>query len=94
MKAAGGDKRGKQSAALRIHADEDYPLVDLRVDDHPEPLTELRRLHEKSLERFVPFVACLPGRGRPSGTTERALIEAHIEQFHAQLRRSREATST
>ena len=92
--AAGGDKRGKQSAALRIHADEDYPLVDLRVDDHPEPLTELRRLHEKSLERFVPFVACLPGRGRPSGTTERALIEAHIEQFHAQLRRSREATST
>ena len=42
--AAGGDKRGKQAAALRIHADEDYPQLDLRVDDHAEPLAELRRL--------------------------------------------------
>ena len=36
--AAGGDKRGKQSAALRIHDGEDYPLYDLRVDDHADPL--------------------------------------------------------
>jgi len=35
---AGGDKRGKQSAALRIHADEDYLQLDLRVDDHEDPL--------------------------------------------------------
>ena len=48
---AGGDKRGKQAAALRIHGDEDYPSLDLRVDDHEEPLAELRRLYEKSLER-------------------------------------------
>ncbi|MDP1909921.1 MAG: DUF1028 domain-containing protein, partial [Hyphomicrobium sp.] len=32
--AAGGDKRGKQSAALRIHGDEDHAELDLRVDDH------------------------------------------------------------
>src|SRR5437773_4467350 len=44
--AAGGDKRGKQAAALRIHVDEDYPQLDLRVDDHAEPLAELRRLYE------------------------------------------------
>jgi len=79
---AGGDKRGKQSAALKIHHDEDYLQLDLRVDDHLDPLTELRRLYEVSLERFQPFLTCLPGRGRPSGITERAQIEATIEQFH------------
>ncbi len=36
--AAGGDKRGKQAAALRIQADEDYPQLDIRVDDHAEPV--------------------------------------------------------
>ena len=82
--AAGGDKRGKQSAALRVQRDEDYLSLDLRVDDHEEPFVELRRLYEKSQERFFPFVECLPGRGRPSGTIERPLIEAHIERFHAQ----------
>jgi len=46
----GGDLRGKQSAAIlvvsgtRSEAPWDQRLVDLRVDDHPEPLPELRRL--------------------------------------------------
>jgi uncharacterized Ntn-hydrolase superfamily protein len=80
---AGGDKRGKQSAALRIHADEDHPQLDLRVDDHPEPMAELQRLYEKSLERFQPFTACLPGRHDRTGLTDRAEIEARISQFHA-----------
>ena len=70
--AAGGDKRGKQAAALRIHTTEDYPFLDLRVDDHEDPVTELRRLYEKSLERFQLFVACLPSRARPAGITDRA----------------------
>ena len=30
--AAGGDKRGRQSAALRIFTTEEYPALDLRVD--------------------------------------------------------------
>lgn len=80
---AGGDKRGKQSAALKIQADEDYLQLDLRVDDHEDPLVELRRLYEVSLERYQPFLSCLPGRDRPAGITERAQIEATIEQFHA-----------
>jgi uncharacterized Ntn-hydrolase superfamily protein len=79
--AAGGDKRGKQSAALRIHADEDYLALDLRVDDHADPLPELRRLYAVSLERFQPFLSCLPGRGRPSGITDRTQIEAAIADF-------------
>jgi len=81
--AAGGDKRGRQSAALRIHGDEDHAELDLRVDDHAEPITELRRLHAVSLQRFQPFVACLAGRHDPVGELDRARIEARIEAFHA-----------
>jgi uncharacterized Ntn-hydrolase superfamily protein len=49
--AAGGDSRGRQSAALLVvERDGGYAglsdvVVDLRVDDHQEPLVELRRLH-------------------------------------------------
>jgi uncharacterized Ntn-hydrolase superfamily protein len=79
--AAGGDKRGKQAAALRIHADEDYPQLDLRVDDHEEPVQELQRLWRKSLERAQPFTACLAGRRDAVGVTDRSVIEARIERF-------------
>jgi uncharacterized Ntn-hydrolase superfamily protein len=51
--AAGGDVRGQQAAALRVvaatatgHPYRDR-LVDLRVDDHPESVAELRRVYEK-----------------------------------------------
>jgi len=54
--AAGGDTRGKQSAALIVvkkdcgvwlHND---VVLRLQVDDNPEPIAELRRLVEKALE--------------------------------------------
>ena len=60
---------------------EDYPALDLRVDDHPDPIVELRRLYEVSLERFQPFVACLPSHARPAGITDRAEIEREVERF-------------
>ncbi len=81
--AAGGDKRGKQSAALRIHGAEIYPELDMRVDDHLDPIVELHRLYQVSLERFQPFVACLAGRRDPVGLTDRVLIESSISRFHA-----------
>ena len=81
--AAGGDKRGKQAAALLIHGTEDYPFLSLRVDDHENPLKELRRLYDKSMERYQPFIACLPTRARPAGITDRTLIEAEIARFTA-----------
>ena len=49
--AAGGDKRGKQSAALLIYGEEEWSVLDLRVDDHSDPLTELERLEAVSRER-------------------------------------------
>jgi len=82
--AAGGDKRGKQAAALRIQGDEDHLELDLRVDDHAEPVRELQRLYEKSFERLQPFFTCLPGRHDPVGVTDRREIEARIERFRAE----------
>ncbi len=77
---AGGDKRGKQSAALLIQGEEDWPDLSLRVDDHPDPLAELDRLERVSRERFVPFMQFLPSHKDPVGTTDRESIEAGIQQ--------------
>ncbi len=76
--AAGGDKRGRQSAALLICSTEDYPELNLRVDDHPDPLAELERLYHKAHERFVPYLKCSPSKARPWGVLDRAVIEQEI----------------
>jgi uncharacterized Ntn-hydrolase superfamily protein len=76
--AVGGDKRGKQSAALLICSTEDYPDLNLRVDDHAEPLAELNRLYHKAHERFVPYLKCSPSKARPWGVLDRAVIEQEI----------------
>ncbi len=86
--AAGGDKRGKQAAALMIYSGQNYPTLDIRVDDHADPLAELRRLYDVSLQRFQPFVTCLPSRERPAGVIDRAVIDATIERFQRERRAS------
>ncbi len=78
--AAGGDKRGRQSAALLIHDGEDYPLLDLRVDDHTQPLVELARLEAVARERFVHFRRHMPRRAQPSGLIDRTGIDDMIAQ--------------
>jgi uncharacterized Ntn-hydrolase superfamily protein len=77
--AAGGDKRGRQSAALLIHGSEEWSDLDLRVDDHADPLAELGRLEAVSRERWVHFRQFIPTRGNPAGITDRAIIDAAIE---------------
>ena len=81
---AGGDKRGKQGAALLVHTEHDYPFLDLRVDDHAEPLQELKRLLAVSLERYQPFLSCLATDANYAGTTDRAKIDAEVARFHAE----------
>lgn len=76
--AAGGDKRGKQSAALIVFFKESYPDLDLRVDDAAEPVAELRRLYAKAQERFVPYLSCSPSQARPWGIFDREEIERRI----------------
>jgi uncharacterized Ntn-hydrolase superfamily protein len=77
--AAGGDKRGKQSAALLIYGEEQWSDLDLRVDDHTDPLAELERLERVSRERWVHFRKYLPTRKNPAGVTDRATIDAGID---------------
>jgi uncharacterized Ntn-hydrolase superfamily protein len=76
--AAGGDKRGKQSAALKICSKDPYPDLDIRTDDHPDPLAELRRLLVVSRERYAVMRRFLPGRDSSCGTYDRAIIDAAI----------------
>lgn len=50
--AAGGDKRGRQSAALYVVHQDIYPHLDLRVDHHDNPIAELRYLFEESRKEY------------------------------------------
>jgi uncharacterized Ntn-hydrolase superfamily protein len=77
--AAGGDKRGKQSAALLIYGEEEWSDLDLRVDDHADPLAELERLEAVSREHWAHFRKVLPTRKNPAGITDRKIIDATIE---------------
>jgi uncharacterized Ntn-hydrolase superfamily protein len=43
---AGGQHGGQGSANLIVYSKQEYALVDLRVDEHAEPIGELRRLHD------------------------------------------------
>ena len=65
--AAGGDKRGKQSAALVIASTEEYSDLDLRVDDHADPLAELdaaRGCQSRALGALPQILAEPAGSGR------------------------------
>jgi len=54
--------------------------IDIRVDDHADPLAELRRLYGVARERSIPFSASLPNRARPYGILDRAIIDRIIER--------------
>jgi uncharacterized Ntn-hydrolase superfamily protein len=77
--AAGGDRRGRQSAAIQVASRDPYPDLDLRVDDHPDPLAELRRLHRIWRGYLRHFRAFLPGRDHP-GVFDRTVIAAAIAE--------------
>ena len=75
----GGDKRGRQAAGLTIHRGEDHPWLDLRVDDHADPLAELARLWDVAQERYVHFAKGMPSAERFSGYPTRDGIDADIK---------------
>jgi uncharacterized Ntn-hydrolase superfamily protein len=62
---AGGDLRGKQSSVLKIFGAEAYPMLDLRVDEHPEPVAELRRVLGIARLQLVPFMTGVLRRNGP-----------------------------
>jgi hypothetical protein len=94
--AAGGDRRGRQSAALLVvreaggYAGHNDRYVDLRVEDHPKPIEELARLlalHRKFFEpaplpkELAKFEKEPKGSGGPH-SSPRAVWEAWVSYFH------------
>jgi uncharacterized Ntn-hydrolase superfamily protein len=73
--AAGGDVRGRQSAAIVVVAARGEPWereIELRVEDHPEPLAELRRLLDlHDAYRLATEGDDLVGEGRHAEAGER-----------------------
>jgi uncharacterized Ntn-hydrolase superfamily protein len=80
--AAGGDVRGRQSAALLVVPPDGEPWqfrIDLRVDDHPDPVAELRRL--LSLQRAYDLAGQadeLMGEGRAAEAAPRYVRAAEL----------------
>ena len=74
--AAGGDRRGRQSAAMVMVTTEDFPDLNLRVDDHAAPLTELRRLLGIWRVEGVARLGQAPSKANSSGLTDLDAIEA------------------
>lgn len=73
--AAGGDRRGRQSAALQVITTEDFPDIDLRVDDHPAPLEEISRLLGLWRRDREPMLKRSPSRANPSGSVDLDAME-------------------
>ncbi len=74
--AAGGDRRGRQSAAMIMTTTEDFPDLNLRVDDASMPLVELRRLLGLWNATWPGRKAMSPSKANPSGLTDIDAIEA------------------
>jgi uncharacterized Ntn-hydrolase superfamily protein len=81
---AGGDKRGKQSACLVVYRDQDYAWLDIRADDHGDPLAELRRLYAVAQERFLHVAETMPTRENPHGMVDRTAIDDTIARLEAE----------
>jgi uncharacterized Ntn-hydrolase superfamily protein len=75
---AGGDRRGRQSAGVTVVAEEEYPLCDLRVDDHPDPVPELRRVFEVYKQEEVPFLPMMPRRDDPIPNWQAAIRDRDV----------------
>ncbi len=75
--AAGGDRRGRQSAAMVMVTTEDFPDLSIRVDDHGEPLAELSRLLGIWRRERAPFLGNSPSKANPAGLHDIDKIEAN-----------------
>jgi uncharacterized Ntn-hydrolase superfamily protein len=63
----GGDRLGERSATVYVVAEEEYPLWDIRVDDHDDPIGELFRLRDVFAEKLLPHIRKMATREHPGG---------------------------
>jgi len=90
---AGGYRRGRQAAGLVVVDTQEYPVCDLRVDDHPDPLVELRRLYEVYEREMAPYVQGMPRRDDYTPYWDAVLqvrdaIESSLEEEAAAVKES------
>ncbi|MDH1279440.1 DUF1028 domain-containing protein [Pseudomonas chengduensis] len=64
---SGGDRHGESSAVIYVVDQEEYPLWDIRVDHHLDPVAELRRLHKVFARDVLPEILAMPTRDNPAG---------------------------
>lgn len=88
-KAAGGDTRGERAAALMVSGPDGYHTLDLRIDDHRDPVMKLRQLYDNYMVDDIKVDAFLPTRENPGGRipsqTDEALL--FVGRHWRQLRR-------
>lgn len=66
----GGDTKDERSANIMVFSEEEYPLCDIRIDDHDDPMHELGRLYQLYVEQILPSMRNIPRRvdvPRPAG---------------------------
>jgi len=84
--AAGGDRRGRQSAAMVMVTTEDFPDLSIHVDDGPEPLPELRRLLGIWRRDRAPYLGNSPSKANPAGVHDLDAVEANWAKQGLNLR--------
>lgn len=77
-KAAGGDTRGERAAALQVSGPDGYHKLDLRIDDHRDPVMKLRQLYDDYMAEDIKVDAFLPSRAAPGGRIPSQVDEAMI----------------
>ncbi|WOD10842.1 DUF1028 domain-containing protein [Halopseudomonas laoshanensis] len=58
----GGDRLGERSVNIMVFGAEEYPLCDIRIDDHDQPMLELERLFTLYKQKVLPAVLKMPRR--------------------------------
>lgn len=77
---AGGDARGQQSAGILIHGAEEYPDLSLRVDEHKEPIAELRRIYGLWLLDFAAARKYMATREDPAGVYDPEILDRELQR--------------
>lgn len=79
----GGDTKDERSANVMVFSEEEYPLCDIRIDDHDDPMHELGRLYRLYVEQILPSMRNIPKRKdvpRPPGAEpgSQALVKGRL----------------
>jgi uncharacterized Ntn-hydrolase superfamily protein len=73
-----------KSPSGKAGAVQNYAWLDIRADDDPDPLSELRRLYAVAQERYLHVAETMATRENPHGMIDRREIDARIAALEAE----------